>query len=528
MSNANHEEKERSKRMATKRAVFDELVPEVVRVTGSEADTTQRLILEINARTRQVAVEAEPKLASVLKPFQIDGIKFLYDCVIESVEQVNEKRSPGSGCILAHSMGMGKKLQTIAFLYTVHTNQMIKKWFKRSLIVVPKSCTRSWEAEFGLWLFKNDLNQLACDNLDEAKTMIKREAVLEFWRRGKGVLIISHLTFVSMVKQISSTSSKYPPSYIKTIRECLINPGPDIVVVDEGHCLKNSKTELNVSLSMIKTLRRVILTGSPLQGNLYEYHTMVNFVKPHFLGTTAEFKNQFARPISDGESKQSSDGQIKIMKERRSLLDQLLDSFVQRFDYTVLPKYLPPKHEYVLFVQLTDLQIKVYERYLSDTKMIDWSTIHVDATVFRAICAHPNLMYIFGERARRQMVENGVEDVDLTECHDTPSQAGESVSEKVAQDGSIPAPDEEPRSNQNEPKTKNVDIRLSCKFILLFQMLHYCEMHKEKLVVFSQQLEVIDLIEYFLRTIDREQGNNLAVMTDGLRNTWKVKQDYFR
>lgn len=38
--------------------------------------------------------------------------------------------------------------------------------------------------------------------------------------------------------------------------------------------------------------------------------------------------------------------------------------FVQRKDYSVLLPYLPPKYEYVIFVRLNDLQIKLYRLYL--------------------------------------------------------------------------------------------------------------------------------------------------------------------
>jgi hypothetical protein len=40
---------------------------------------------------------------------QIGGIRFLYDNIIESTSRY--RTSPGFGCILAHSMGLGKTMQ---------------------------------------------------------------------------------------------------------------------------------------------------------------------------------------------------------------------------------------------------------------------------------------------------------------------------------------------------------------------------------------------------------------------------------
>jgi SNF2 family DNA or RNA helicase len=92
-----------------------------------------------------------------------------------------------------------------------------------------------------------------------------RQELLESWHASGGVLIISPDLYRNLVKD--KNCARY--------RELLLTTGPDIVIVDEAHSLKNKKSKLVIELGQIRTTLRIALTGSPIQNNLAEYWTMV-------------------------------------------------------------------------------------------------------------------------------------------------------------------------------------------------------------------------------------------------------------
>lgn len=124
------------------------------------------------------------------------------------------------------------------------------------------------------------------------------------------------------------------------------------------------------SFKNLETKRRIVLTGTPLQNNLIEYHCMVSFVSPNLLGTLGEFRNGFDNPIRNGQHKDSTREDVIMMKKRAHVLHQRLEGIVNRKDFSVIRSFLPPKNEYVLSIRLSDFQIELYRTYLAKIRRI--------------------------------------------------------------------------------------------------------------------------------------------------------------
>ncbi len=69
-------------------------------------------------------------------------------------------------------------------------------------------------------------------------------------------------------------------------------------MADEGHILKNAQTALAKCLSKIKTSRRIVLTGTPLQNNLPELWALLNFILPTIFKCATTFTDWFNAPFA--------------------------------------------------------------------------------------------------------------------------------------------------------------------------------------------------------------------------------------
>ncbi|XP_016928756.3 helicase ARIP4 isoform X2 [Drosophila suzukii] len=349
-----------------------------------------------------------PQIAKVIKPHQIGGVRFLYDNIIESTRRYN--KSSGFGCILAHSMGLGKTLQVVSFcdIFLRHTSA------KTVLCVMPINTLQNWLSEFNMWIprYSADSNVRARNFdiyvlNDQQKTLTARAKVILNWVHDGGVLLIGYELFrllaLKLVKTRKRKGSVIRPDgmdsssdLMNLVYEALVKPGPDLVICDEGHRIKNSHAGISLALKQIRTRRRIVLTGYPLQNNLLEYWCMVDFVRPNYLGTRTEFCNMFERPIQNGQCVDSTPDDIRLMRYRAHVLHSLLLGFVQRRSHTVLQLTLPQKYEYVILAKMTVFQRKLYDTFMTD--VVRTKAFPNPLKAFAVCCKiwnHPDVLYNF-------------------------------------------------------------------------------------------------------------------------------------
>lgn len=438
--------------------------------TYNVPDDQGRVVINVGHAENEQDIFLAPQIARIIKPHQIGGVRFLFDNIIESIERYDT--STGFGCILAHSMGLGKTLQLVCFcdIFLRHTSS------KTVLIIMPINTLQNWLNEFNTWL-PDDAENSSLKNHGEVrprnfkifilndshKTLKSRTKVVLDWAKNGGVLLIGYEMYrllsqkkmtkkkkkkkkgEQVVLEDEKESIEEQKNMFDEIHEALVKPGPDLVVCDEGHRIKNSHASISVALKQIKSKRRVVLTGYPLQNNLLEYWCMVDFVRPNYLGTKTEFSNMFERPIQNGQCIDSTPQDIKLMRYRAHVLHSLLLGFVQRRSHSVLQISLPQKEEYVLLIRMTEFQRKLYTVFMNE--VVRTKAVPNPLKAFAVCCKiwnHPDVLYNFLKQSERDL------DLEIEEVEPPPVMKPETA--LVAPPVVIAPPSEEKKEEKEKKK----------------------------------------------------------------------------
>jgi len=67
----------------------------------------------------------------------------------------------------------------------------------------------------------------------------------------------------------------------------------EYVIVDEAHKLKNEDSQISKRLRQLDSRYRLLLTGTPLQNNLHELWSLLNFLLPEIFSSSDDFDEWF-------------------------------------------------------------------------------------------------------------------------------------------------------------------------------------------------------------------------------------------
>ncbi|KAM4053663.1 SWI/SNF-related matrix-associated actin-dependent regulator of chromatin subfamily A containing DEAD/H box 1 [Anomaloglossus baeobatrachus] len=396
----------------------------------------------------------------VLKPYQKIGLNWL---ALLHTHKVNG--------ILADEMGLGKTVQAIAFLAHLYMNRDTGP----HLVVVPASTLDNWVREFNHWC--PDLNILLYYGSQEDRKHLRYDIlskVVEF-----NVIVTTYNCAISSAEDRS------------LFRRLRIN----YAVFDEGHMLKNMSSIRYQHLMTLNAKNRLLLTGTPVQNNLLELMSLLNFVMPHmFSSSTSELKRMFSSKAK------STDEQSTFEKERIAHAKLIMKPFILKRVKSEVLKQLPPKQDHINFCEMSKNQQKLYDELMVKLKRsIDGSEKNSELCNvmmhLRKMANHPLLhrQYYTAEKLRsmsKLMLK------EPTHC--------EANADLIFEDMEVMTDFELHRlcsefSSLSQYKLEKELMLDSGKFAVLEKLLSDGKKKGDRVVLFSQFTMMLDILEVFLK-----------------------------
>ncbi|XP_028055461.1 protein CHROMATIN REMODELING 4 isoform X1 [Camellia sinensis] len=381
-----------------------------------------------------VTLTEQPKEleGGALFPHQLEALNWLRKCWHRS-----------KNVILADEMGLGKTISAAAFISSLYFE------FKATLpclVLVPLSTMPNWMAEFALWAPK--LNVVEYHGCAKARAMIRQYE----WH-------------ASDPSGLNKKTTSYKFNVLLTTYEmvladsCHLRAVPwEVLVVDEGHRLKNSSSKLFSMLNAFSFQHRVLLTGTPLQNNIGEMYNLLNFLQPASFPSLSSFEEKF-NDLTTAEKVEELKKLVAPHMLRRLKKDAMQN--------------IPPKTERMVPVDLSSIQAEYYRAMLTKNYQIlrnigkgvaQQSMLNI-VMQLRKVCNHPYLI-----------------------------------------------PGTEPESGSVE-FLHEMRIKASAKLTLLHSMLKLLHKEGHRVLIFSQMTKLLDILEDYLnfefgpKTFERVDGS---------------------
>lgn len=233
--------------------------------------------------------------------------------------------------------------QTISFVTYVTE---VKQSAGPHLILAPKAVLPNWRNEFAKW--SPDLKVIFYDGSSADRAVIRAEQM----SRGAFNVILTHYDLVIRDK-----------AHLRKFDY-------ELLIVDEGHRLKNSQSKLSDILREHYGFKhRFLLTGTPIQNSIHELWALLNFVLPKVFHDIDSFDDWFAAPF-----KGSSEDVSQQLNEEESLLiihrlHQVIRPFLLRRTKAEVEKELPDKTQQIIRCDMSAWQKLIYKQIANKSKI---------------------------------------------------------------------------------------------------------------------------------------------------------------
>ena len=244
----------------------------------------------------------------------------------------------GFGGCLADDMGLGKTVQVLAFLDARRARLARRRkkaeWDNAttapSLVVVPRSLVFNW--------------------LEEARRFAPKLRVLNYTGTDRG----GSLERLSDHDLVVTTYGTLRQDIVR-LREFEF----DYAILDEAQAIKNAASQAAKACRLLKTRRRLAMTGTPVENHLGELWSLFEFLNPGMLGRNQKLNALIS--ASRPGAKLGINGQPAAPSADLTILARALRPFMLRRTKQQVLSELPDKTEQTLFCELDGSERKAYE-----------------------------------------------------------------------------------------------------------------------------------------------------------------------
>ncbi len=294
---------------------IEKLIQEALEIDSSFRCYEDALDLIIERRTEThrhsvIKMQGQELLKGLSKvnlfPYQIDGVLFA---------------TKAGRCILADDMGLGKTLQAIVWA------KLMQKYFNtlKVVIVCPTSLKYQWKTEI-----EKFTESTIC--VVEGNQLVRKKI---------------YDNDESYFKIISYHVAGNDRHYINSMK-------PDIVILDEAQRIKNWRTKISQNIKRLHSPYTMVLTGTPVENNIEELYSLVQYVNPFQLGSLHNFLS--------GHQITNDLGKVIGYQGLNEIGKRLSDTMLRRRKKEVL-KQLPMRMDKNLLVPITDQQRDLHNEY---------------------------------------------------------------------------------------------------------------------------------------------------------------------